>query len=123
MGNSWQLPYRTGWINRSDWTNVHPGSNTTLNTDSYVTHNLNAPLPKVLVGLWYSSDGTDANAIYVAVGHGAAGVYGVSVYAVDNNNIKIQTGNLGFIIMADDGTASIIDSDNGYYQAEVWFLG
>lgn len=123
MGNSWTYPYRTGWINRSDWTNVHLGSNTTLNTDSNVTHGLNAPLPKLLVKLFVSTDGTDANSFEVKYGETGNTGRGFTVFAVDNNNVKIQTGTGGIDYVLDDGTCAAIDIENWYYQVVVWYLG
>jgi hypothetical protein len=124
--NSWQYRYDTGWINRSDWTNVHLGSDTTLNTDSNVTHNLNAPLPNLLVKLFVSTDGTDANSFEVASAgnDSAAGSdWGVTFYAVDNNNIIVQTGLDGIIFVNSAGSNTGLDTENYYYKVKVYFLG
>ena len=120
--NSWQYRYKTGWINRTDWTNVHLGSNTTLNTDSNVTHNLNAPLPNLLVKIFVSTDGTDANSFEIPPAI-IAGPYGWTPFEIDNNNIKIQTCNLGLLVATDAGATLTIDTENYYYQAEVYFMG
>lgn len=122
MGNSWQYRYDTGWINRTDWTNVHLGSNTTLNTDSNVTHNLNAPLSNLLVKLFVSTDGTDANSFEVksAQYNSAAGM---QIFAVDNNNVKIQTSANGMIYLDDAGASVVIDAENWYYKVKVWYIG
>ena len=125
--NSWQYRYDTGWINRSDWTNVHLGSNTTLNTDSNVTHNLNAPLSNLLVKLFLSTDGTDANSFEVATNIGAlsdgGSVHGVTVYQVDANNIKLQTATNGLIIVQDSGAYLTVDTENWYYKIKAWYIG
>ena len=123
--NSWQYRYKTGWINRSDYTNVHMGSDTTLNTDSNVNHNLNAPLPNLGVKLFVSSDGTDANSREIKhISYDTAGVqYGYEVWAVDNNNVKIQTAAQGLLALDDAGAVFAIDTENWYYQAEVYFMG
>jgi hypothetical protein len=122
-GNSWQAPYKTGWINRSDWTNVHLGSDTTLNADSNITHNLNAPLSKLLVKLFISTDGTDANSFEVTLYGGTAANYGITVYEVDNNNIRVQTAAAGIIYIDDASAHQIIDTENWYYKVKVWYLG
>ena len=120
--NSWQYRYDTGWINRTDWTNVHLGSDTTLNTDSNVTHNLNAPLSNLLVKLFYSTDGTDANSMEMkSVQYNSAA--GIQIFAVDNNNIKIQASVNGFIVLDDAGASVVIDVENAYYKIKVYFLG
>ena len=126
MENSWQYRYDTVWINRSDWTNVHLGSNTTLNTDSNATHNLNAPLANLLVKLFISTDGTDANSFEILLNDfstAGTGYYGVAIYQVDNNNIKVQTAIGGITLTQDDGTMVAIDTDNWYYKVKIWYLG
>jgi len=121
--NSWQYRYDTGWINRSDWTNVHLGSNTTKDTDSNVTHNLNAPLCELLVKLFISTDGTDANSFEVYPDTSSGTDYGWKVFAVDNNNVKIQTATGGLRDLSDAGVGSTIDTENWYYRVKVWYLG
>lgn len=122
--NSWQYRYDTGWINRSDWTNVHLGSNTTKNADSNVTHNLNAPLSNLLVKVFISTDGVDTNSFEVHYGNdNPAAMMGYIVYAVDNNNIKVQTGAGGISAITDAGAALNIDAEDWYYKVKVWYLG
>jgi len=121
---SWQAPYDTGWISRSDWTNVHLGSDTTKNADSNITHNLNAPLSKLLVKGFVSTDGTDANSFEAPIG--TCGLnYNTNIFEVDLNNIKVQTGTDGITFLADDGTwtGNILNSDDWYYKVKVWYLG
>ena len=123
MGNSWQYRYDTGWINRTDWTNVHLGSDTTLNTDSYVNHNLNAPLSNLLVKLFVSTDGTDANSFEVLPGNGATDTVGIVILAVDNNNVKVQTATNGIYVTVDAGSGLVIDTENYYYKVKVFYVG
>jgi len=126
--NSWQYRYDTGWINRSDWTNVHLGSNTTLNTDSNVTHNLNAPLSNLLVKLMISTDGTDANSFEIpnaplTINAAADRQLGWVIWQMGLNDIKIQTGDYGLNYPSDAGTELRIDTENWYYKVKVWFVG
>ncbi len=121
--NSWQYRYDTGWINRSDWTNVHLGSSTTKNTDSNVTHNLNAPLCELLVKVFISTDGTDANSFEPRDADSNAGSRGWTLYAVDNNTLKVQTGSAGIGFYDDSGNFTTIDTDDWYYKVKVWYLG
>ncbi len=121
--------FHTIWINRSDWTNVHLGSDTTLNVDSYVTHGLNTPLPQLLPELWLSTDGTDAlsfqiplTALYANVA-GANYYDGAMAFGVDDNNIRIQTGTQGLWVLDDNGILVAIDTENWYYQIRIYFLG
>ncbi len=57
--------YATGWINRSDWTNVHLGTDTTKDADSNLNHALSAPLSELIVKVFVSTDGTDANSFEI----------------------------------------------------------
>ena len=121
-------PYDTGWINRSDWTNVHLGSTTTKDTDSNVAHNLNAPLYKLFVKVLVSTDGTDNNSFDILnqqVYFGGVDVarYGMQVYQVDSNNIKVQTAANGIIILDDNGIHTVVDSQDWYYKVRVYYLG
>lgn len=120
--------YDTGWINRSDWTNVHLGSTTTKDTDSNVVHSLNAPLSDLLVKVFISTDGTDANSMEVLTfsrdsDTSTPQYTGYGVYQVDANTIKVQTGSRGVAVVADNGKESIIDSEDYYYKVKVWNLG
>ena len=121
------LSYETGWINRNDWSNVHPGSNTSKNVDSNITHNLNAPLSKLLVKFFISTDGTNANSFeinVVTIRHATAtDNWGIVVDEVDNNNILIQTGQHGIMTLNTSGGALAIDNENWYYNAKMWYLG
>lgn len=114
--------YDTGWINRSDWTNVHLGSDTTLNLDSNVTHSFNAPLSDLLVKVYWSSDGTDANSMEIIYQADAATNYGYGIIVVDNNNIKVQTTTNGIAFITDAGGVDYLTNDNGYYKVKVWCL-
>lgn len=126
--NTWQAPYDTGWIARSDWTNVHLGSSTTKNADSNVEHNLNAPLSKLLVKVLISTDDTDANSFELAVitwiYDGAGDVsYGIQVNQVDSNNILVQTGQYGIRVLTTSGSSKLLGSDDWYYKVKVWHMG
>lgn len=105
--------YDTGWINRSDWTNVHMGSNTGLNVDSNVEHNLGANLSELRVTVLVSTDGTDANSFIPAF---QALTYGYTPYYIDRNNIKIQTHVNGLVYDLDNGANQNISSNNWYYK-------
>lgn len=122
--NSWQYRYDTGWINRSDWTNVHLGSDTTLNTDSNVTHNLNAPLSDLLVKLYISTDGTDANSFELMYyTDNSATQTGYEVFAVDNNNVLVHTAVGGLRFIDAGGAGQILDAEDYYYKIKIYYLG
>lgn len=121
--NSWQYRYDTGWINRSDWTNVHLGSSTTKDTDSNVTHNLNAPLSDLLVKVFISTDGTDANSFELLNTSHETNTYGISISQVNMNTLLLQTGANGLIGLSTSGVAVGIDTEDYYYKVKVWYLG
>ena len=120
--------YDTGWIARSDWTNVHMGSSTTKDADSNINHGLNAPLSDLLMKVLISTDGTDANSFelvdmtHIVDGSGEI-VRGVIIDQVDSNNLIIQTGVNGITSIAADGTANAIVSDDWFYKIKAWKLG
>jgi len=113
--------YDTGWINRSDWTNVHMGSNTGLNVDSNVAHNLDGNLSELIVKVLVSSDGTDNNSFEIGIAPFTIGAtaYGIGIYQVDENNIKVQTMTSGIYYVLDNGFGLVIDIQNWYYKIVV----
>ena len=120
MSNSWTYRYDTGWVACSDWTNVHLG--TTL--DGNVTHNLNAPLPDLLVKVFVSTDGTDANSYELPLMTDVGSDIGITVFQVDLNNVKVQTGSGGAGgVTSDAGAMATLDTEAYYYKVKVWYLG
>jgi hypothetical protein len=120
--DKFQASYETTYINRSDWTNVHIGSNTTKNVDSNVLYNLNCGIKNIYVKLLISTDGTDANSFEVIVGDNRyeGGVaQGTTSYYIDDNNFQIQTGTNGLIYTTDSGSQSAISSNDWYYKIVV----
>lgn len=117
-------PYDTGWINRSDWTDVHMGSNTTKNVDSDVNHGFGVPLSDLLVKVLISTDGTDANSFEILNWNNAStDDIGVNIFQVDNDNFKVQTGASGLAYNRDsDGSGIIIDTEDWYYKIKVYRL-
>lgn len=91
------------------------------NTDSSITHNLNQPLLNLLVKVFVSSDGTDANSMECFP---AGSYYGWTNITVDNNNITVQTATLGLVYYdGGPGTATAINTQDWYYKVKVYFLG
>jgi hypothetical protein len=113
-----QASYETGWINRSDWTNVHIGSNTTKNVDSNVTHNLDFPLSRLQVKVLVSSGATDTNSIEISnKSIYVSGIgYGISSYYINSDNVKMQTGTGGVAYVDDSGNPIAIDAEDWYYK-------
>ena len=117
--------YDTGWINTNDWEDRQLGSTATpKNTDSNVAHNLNCRLSDLIVKLFVSTDGTDANSFEVPFGpyyqYLVYGDIGITVFEVDNNNILVQTGYHGFcFINKTDSYVYIIRTEDWYYKVVV----
>lgn len=112
--------YDTGWIICNDWTNQHLGTIVGGN----VAHNLGTPLTNLIVKIYVSSDGTEANAIEIPGWIYAGGVttYGVETHAVDNDNLLVQTGASGVDYVQDaSGQATLVP--NGWrYKIKVYRL-
>lgn len=118
--------YDTGWINRSDWTNVHLGSNTGLNVDSNVTHNLNKNISGLIYKVLISTDGTDNNSFEILpsfYSYNTSRDFGITVYQIDNNNFKAQTGINGLMYLGDNGVNVELVTQNYYYKVVVFRLG
>ncbi len=105
--------YETAYININDWTNA----------ELAVAHNLNIPLSNLIIQLVISTDGTDANSFMiidnVRIVQSGDNVYGLSIFQVDLNNIKIQTATNGIRYIADDGTQIVIAVQNWHYKIVV----
>jgi hypothetical protein len=121
-----QKRYDTGWINTNDWANRHLGTDfNPKNVDSNVTHNMNANLSELLVKILISEDGTDNNSREVVVAGedpGGSDEYGLTIFQVDKNNVKIQTGAQGIQTVNDDGTVGVLDNEDWYYKIAVYRL-
>jgi len=114
--------YDTGWINRSDWSDIHLGSNATKNVDSDVAHNLGVPLSQLLVRVLVSPTGSDSDSMELVGMYIDSGVRqsGVTVYQVSNNAIRIQTATQGLSWLSDTaGTGFILDTEDWYYKIVV----
>jgi len=126
------LNHDSGWLLNEmggpgvgDWTNVHLGDDPTDPTDN-LTHNLNAKLSELIVKVLISSDGTDANSleiIYAVFEGGTERRLGITIYQIDANNIKVQTGVLGFRYNDDAGVGQLMDDEDWYYKIKIWKLG
>jgi hypothetical protein len=112
------INYETGWINRSDWTNVHLGSDTTKNTDSDVNHQMVSNLEDLSVQMMVSTDGTDNNSFNIGIS-GQASDKGVQPFQTDTSNITCQTGALGIFYLDSAGSGFILDTEDWYYNIVV----
>jgi hypothetical protein len=116
--------YDTGWINRSDWTNVHLGTVATKNTDSNVAHNLGGNISELIVKVFVSTDGTDNNSFEVGTSNYTDDVSGVlsggfGIDQVDTNELIIQTGVVGLLYTNSVGNSPYVDTEDWYYKVVV----
>ena len=117
--------YETPWIYRTQWSNKHLGSSTTQDVDSNVTHNLNLPLKDLNVRILFSSAGTDATALEAvdstATSTADGLISGQWIHAIDDNNIKIQTGTYSGARYINDsgGVTSLLNGTAFYYKIVV----
>ncbi len=106
--------YHTGWVANSDWTNK----------ELVTTHGLNTPLSDLLVKFFISTDGAEANAFEILptgfnTGFGA-GDYGTTIFAIDNNSFKLQTGAAGIVYILDNSFMDVLDTESWYYKIKVY---
>jgi len=121
-GSAWHVvdyyhaPYDTGWTINSDWTNA----------ELTVTHNFEADLSELIVKLFMSSDGTDANGfdiLTITETHASTGSQrGIIAQSVGDSSFKLQTGTNGVDIMNDDGSLTALTSSTYYYRIVVYKL-
>jgi hypothetical protein len=118
------LKYDTGWINRSDWTNVHMGSSTTKNADSDVDHNFGLNLSDLIIKVLISEFGTDATSFEIpyASYEPGAGRNGITIYQADTNSFTVQTSLQGFRYIDGAGGAGMMDTEDWYYKIIVYGL-
>jgi hypothetical protein len=125
------LTYDTGWINRSDWTDVHMGSNTTKDVDSNVNHGFGCNLSELEVHVLVSTDGTDANSFEVTNSNSydededSLGVFsfynvGLTIYQIDVDNIQVQTGYDGLLYQTGGAGPDLISTQDWYYKIVVY---
>ena len=103
------------------------GSDDTLNTDSNVTHNLNADITQLKI-MVYITDKVN-NWVYgadtiIAVSLGNDESYGITAVEVDDNNIQLQTGGSGLMLLRNDGGLRRSATNQALsYKIKVWKLG
>ena len=113
--------YNTGWINRSDWTNVKMGTDTAKNADSNVTHSLAAALPSLIVNLFVSATGADSDCFLIGqFESNGATTTGYTLISVDTNNFTFQTGTSGLYYINSGGSATLLDAEDWYYKIIVY---
>jgi len=116
--------YSTGWINRSDWTNVHLGSDDTKDNDSDVSHGLGADLGALDVELYVSSNGAWSTAQqivdyqYFDYGEGVR-YRGWAVWEISTDTVRVQTGKDGLHYLSDSGQHAIVNDEDWYYNVVV----
>lgn len=106
--------YSTGWVLNSDWTF----------SELTITHNLNTPISDLIIKMFLSSDGTEANAIdLMPVGWNVgltSGDYGTTIYAIDSNSFKVQVAAKGIPYIADSGYQTFVTDGTYYYKVVVY---
>ena len=110
--------YDTGWVANNDWTTV----------ELVVTHNLTANLSDLIVKMFISTDGTEANAFEIGPVQfdnsvAVAEIYGVTFFQVSTDAIKIQTATQGIAyFVTDAGTGQTLNTEAYYYKVVVYSL-
>jgi hypothetical protein len=116
--------YSTGWINRSDWTNVKLGSDPTKNIDSDVTHNFNCSIDKLFIQVLISQTASDTNSFQMSYfTQTAANPLGFQFAQVNLNSIRIQTGLQGVLAFSAAGAGVQIDTEDWYYKVTIYKIG
>jgi hypothetical protein len=124
------LTYETPWIERSIWNSAQLGSNTTLNVNSNLTHNLGANITDLEVRVFLATDASGSNAQEMVrvwgedVNTSASASSGWNAVYVDSNNIIIQVGIEGMHRIATTGLKGILlrlsTTPSFYYKVKVY---
>ncbi len=119
--------YSTAWllneiggVGVGKWDNVHLGDDPS--GDDNVTHSLDAPLSDLIVKVFISTDGTDANSFEVVQSTQTAASRGITFEGVDDDNIIVQTGSSGIVYIDSSGTTQALDTEDWYYKIKVYKL-
>lgn len=103
--------YDTGWTFRSDW----------QSQDLTVTHNLNAPMSELVIKVFFSSNGTDANAWELIDGsESSVNHYGAVIKTTNNNSFYVQTGTSGIYSLDNSGNGFALTTQDYYWRVVVY---
>lgn len=108
--------YSTGWVTRTsaNW----------LNQEFTVTHNLGADAETLLFQLWMDAgDGTTFPQLVANMQSGitSGDDAGIVITTIDENSVKLQTGEVGVVLMTDAGDRNLLGaSTTGSYRLIVY---
>lgn len=113
--------FDSGWIPRSDWTNVHLGTGAAKNVDADCEHGLNLPLAFLDVELFLSEDGSDAGTLLHLLdardsASPANNTTGIRVDQASSDSLLLQTGAQGIASLDAAGAAFTVDTENWFYR-------
>ena len=98
---------------------VNEGTGSSKNIDYNIYHGVGIKTIYFNPIIYVSSDGTDNNTIKFSMGAYDSRDY--SLYQIDTNYFKLQSGLNGIQILDDAGTTQVIDTEN-YYCSIIWNL-
>jgi hypothetical protein len=93
------------------------GSN--KNQDTNVIHDFNFNLVDVRIKIYFSTDGTEANAFFLDFSDSAAGGFGGTFYQISLDEIKMQMAGSGYLYTSDAGTVLALNTQDWYYKIKV----
>ena len=104
------------WVANNDWTDA----------ELTATHKLGAPLSDLVVKFFVSTDGTETGAFEIFpqgqnTGY-AAGDYGFTLFAIDDDSLKIEMAKKGILYTNETGSQIIIAAQAWYYKVAVYRL-
>ena len=113
--------FDSGWIPRSDWTNVHLGNGAAKNVDSLMVHGLNLPMAYLHVRVLVDADGTDGAANEMLAGsrdQAVASDESIGLRASQNgpDAVELQTGVQGMFRLDSAGLVSLMDTEDWFYR-------
>lgn len=100
---------------------VNEASGTAKNLDSNFYHGTGLNVKGFDFRGWIDATGnyTDCFTMQMEANQRDVGDYGMTKYQIDTNNVKLQSGSLGFVLIQDNGTGLAIDNEDYYYNI-IW---
>jgi len=102
-------------------TTINEGGGTNKNQDQNVYHGMGIDSWRIKIRVLVSTDTSYNNSreiLQICFDWAASSDknFGITVFQIDDDNIKLQTGDAGIRMIIDDGTSDGWDTDNYYYE-------
>lgn len=109
--------YDTGWVSITDKTNVYLTNTGESSTEDYITHNLDTPLTKLFVSVFWSSTGSESDAKFQAIERDA--FYAPSPVGNKDYELRMEAHSNNELILKTTKDGPFQFGTGGYYRVIV----